>query len=469
MKLSKDNFSDWYSAVLEEMEIIDLRYPVKGMPVYRGWGFGIMKRCFSILEDLLERHAHQPMLFPLLIPEENIKKEGEHIKGFEEQILWASPLNPGEGERKLAVRPTSETAIHPMLSYWIRTHADLPFKMHQTVCVYRHETKATKPLIRGREVFWNEAHTAHADSEDCDRQIREAVQIYKDFFKSLCIPGKVIRRPDHDKFPGADYTVAFDMLMPDGKALQGGTAHNLGQNFSRVYGITYDDEEGKKVHPYLTSYGISMRCLALLVAIHGDDRGLVLPPVVAPIQVIIVPIFFGERETILAECRKVLQELKDKGIRVKIDARDIRPGEKFYHWEGRGVPIRIEIGPKDIEKKQVTLVDRLGEKCAVPESEVGDKVLSCFVKLTEKLRGTAEAALKAGTRKVTELGELESAVSKGGFAELGWCGSEECSERIAQHGGGAELRGSLWGVKAQAVKCIACGKEGKPALVAKAY
>lgn len=468
MEFSKDKFSEWFDKVLEEMEIVDLRYPVKGMPVYRGWGFGIMKRCFDLLEDLLEKQGHEPMLFPLLIPEENLQKEGEHIRGFESQVLWASPANPEEGERRLAIRPTSETAIHPMLPYWIRTHADLPFKMHQTVCVYRHETKATRPLIRGREVFWNEAHTAHATSEDCEKQIREAVEIYKDFFKALCIPYKLVKRPEHDKFAGADYSVAFDMLMPDGKVLQGGTVHNLGENFAKVYGITFDNEKGEKKYVYQTSYGISMRALALLVAIHGDDKGLVLPPLVAPIQVIIIPIFFGDREAVIAECRKVLQELKDKGIRVKIDARDIRPGEKYYYWEGRGVPFRIEIGPKDIEKKQVVLVNRLGEKTIVPVEEAADKVLTSFVYLTEKLRGRAEAGLKMRVQKAAGLEDIKKAMGKGGLVETGWCESEECAEKIAE-ATGAEIRGTAWSQKNDETKCSVCGKKGKTTFVGKAY
>ncbi|MFH1448702.1 MAG: proline--tRNA ligase [Candidatus Micrarchaeota archaeon] len=467
MKLSKDNFSEWYSKVLEEMEILDMRYPVKGMPVYMGWGFAIMRKCFNILEDLLEKRGNQPMLFPLLIPEENLKKEGEHIKGFENQVIWTNPLNPEE-ERRLAIRPTSETAIHPMLNLWVRSHADLPFKMHQTVCVYRHETKATRPLIRGREVYWNEAHTAHADAEDCEKQIAEAVQVYKDFFKALCIPYKLVKRPDHDKFAGADYSVAFDMLMPDGKVLQGGTVHNLGQNFAKVYGITYDDEKGKKQYVYQTSYGISMRCLALLVSIHGDDKGLILPPVVAPIQVIIIPIFFGDREQILTKCRSVLQCLKDTGIRVKIDARDTRPGEKYYHWEGRGVPIRIEIGPKDIEKKQVVMVNRFGEKTAIPEDEVGEKVLSAFVNISEKLRGMAEADLKSRIHVADDLEGLGKAIKRGGIVQTGWCGSVECSERIGA-ATGAEVRGTPWGEGGKKAKCAACGKECGIAFVAKTY
>jgi prolyl-tRNA synthetase len=438
------------------------------MPVYRGWGFGIMKRCFDMLEDLLERQGHEPMLFPLLIPEDNLKKEGEHIRGFESQVIWASTPNPEEGERRLAIRPTSETAIHPMLAYWIRTHADLPFRMHQTVCVYRHETKATRPLIRGREVFWNEAHTAHASSADCEKQINEAVQIYKDFFKVLCIPHKLVMRPEHDKFAGADYSIAFDMLMPDGKVLQGGTVHNLGQNFAKVYGITYDDEKGEKQFVCQTSYGISMRCLALLISVHGDDKGLVLPPVVAPIQVIIVPIFYGDRGSIIEECRRVLQVLKDKGIRVKIDARNIRPGEKYYHWEGRGVPFRLEIGPKDMEKKQVVLVNRLGEKTIVPEAEISDTILSSFVHMTEKLRGRAEADLKSRTRQASDLAGIKKAVEKGGFVEAGWCGSEGCSLKITEETG-AELRGTLWGQKENKAKCAVCGKDGKTALIGRAY
>ncbi|MFH0817549.1 MAG: His/Gly/Thr/Pro-type tRNA ligase C-terminal domain-containing protein, partial [Candidatus Micrarchaeota archaeon] len=308
----------------------------------------------------------------------------------------------------------------------------------------------------------------HAGKEDCERQIKEAVEIYREFFKSLCIPFKLVIRPDHDKFAGADYTIAFDMMMPDGKALQGGTVHNLGENFAKVYNLTYDDEKGEKKFMHQTSYGISMRALALLIAIHGDDKGLILPPLVAPIQVIIVPIFFGDREPVIAECRKVLQELKDKGVRVKIDARDIRPGEKYYHWEGKGVPFRIEIGPKDIEKKQVVLANRLGEKAVVPVEEASDRVLISFVHFTEKLRGRAEADLKSRTKIVKDLEEAKASMEKPGFLELGWCGSEECARKIAEETG-AELRGSLWGGKEHKETCVACGKEGKLAIAAKAY
>ena len=471
MEFDKGNFSEWFSKVLELQDIIDLRYPVKGMPVYKGWGFKLLRNSFEILERLLDESGHQRMLFPLLIPEDQFDKEAEHIKGFKDEVLWATHGGLKKLERNLALRPTSETAVYPMFALWVRSHNDLPLKVHQTTCVYRHETKATKPLVRGREVYWNEAHTANRDFEDADRQVEEGFEIYSRFWDELCIPFLALRRPEHDKFPGAVYTVAMDTLMPDGKVLQIATLHNLGENFSRVYGIVYTDEKGERRYACDTCYGISMRCLAALISIHGDDRGLVLPPAVAPVQVIIVPIPGGEKEKIIAKCNELKERLKQRRIRAEVDAGNKRPGEKYYFWEGRGVPVRLELGPKDFANGQVVLAKRTGGKTAVAEGNVIEEVERALGEIEKELRERAWAELRKNMREADTLEKVRQLIEKhGGFIETGWCGRRECADTLKANTT-AEIRGTLYrGYRHLKKKCLVCGLEAKETVwIAKAY
>ncbi|MEM4389133.1 MAG: proline--tRNA ligase [Candidatus Micrarchaeia archaeon] len=470
MELDKSNFSEWFSQVIEQADITDIRYPVKGMPIYKAWGYAALRACFDLLEKLLNASGHQQMLFPLLIPEEQFGKEAEHIAGFADEVMWATHAGLERMERKLAVRPTSETVIYPMFALWIRSHADLPMRVHQTCCVYRYDTKMTRPLIRGREIFWNEAHCAHASEEDAERQIREAFRIYSEFYGTLGVPFLALRRPDHDKFPGAVYSIALDVLMPDGKVLQAATIHNLGENFSRVYGIEFDDPQGHKHFAKQTTYGISMRCLAAVIAVHGDNRGLILPPAIAPLQVIIVPIPSTEKEKeIIKVCRKIKNRLARAGIRVDIDERDVRPGEKFYHWEGKGVPIRIEIGPKEIAEKKVVIALRTGGKKSVPQDGLVSEVKRDFETILSELRKKAEESLRARLSTARSIAELKDIIGqKGGFVKAGWCGGVECAKAI-QEATTAEVRGTEFDKPREDGVCIQCGKEGFAVWFAKAY
>ena len=284
-------FGEWYDKVLSEANILDDRYPVKGFTVYRGWGHRIVREFARMLEEKLEAAGHEPMLFPVVIPEESFGKESEHIKGFESEVFWITRGGSDELPRKLLLRPTSETAIYPLFKYWIRSHADLPLKMHQTCTIYRYETKATRPLLRAREFLWNEAHTAHDSEEDAERQVREGAEIYRQVYERLGLHYVLLKRPDFDKFHGAVYSIAFDAWNPDGKVNQIGTVHNLGDKFAKAFELTYEDDRGGQRHVFQTCYGFGMgRVLAALVAQHGDDHGLVLPPEISPIQVIIIPI-----------------------------------------------------------------------------------------------------------------------------------------------------------------------------------
>ena len=260
--------------------------------------------------------------------------------------MEVNPLN-----KKLALRPTSETAMYPIFKLWVRSHSDLPMKFYQVVNTFRYETKHTRPLIRVREITtFKEAHTIHVNSEGAQNQVNDAIEIYQSFFDQLGIPYIVTRRPDWDKFPGADYTMAFDTILPDGKTLQIGTVHNLGQTFAQTFDITYETADGEHEHVYQTCYGLSDRVIASIIGIHGDSSGLILPPSVAPYQVVIVPVLFKKgAQEVIDFCRQLANKLKKHGMRVHFDDRDLRAGKKYYEWEMRGVPLRLEIGPRDIQ------------------------------------------------------------------------------------------------------------------------
>jgi len=330
-------FSEWFHNILEEAGIIDTRYPVKGMHVWLPQGFKLRKHTLEIIGKVLDRD-HEEVQFPLLIPEDELAKEGIHVKGFEDEVYWVTHGGLTELNKKLALRPTSETSMYPLFNLWVRSHSDLPMKFYQTVNTFRYETRHTRPLIRVREITtFTEAHTVHADKGDAEKQVREAVKLYKSIFDSLAVPYVITTRPDWDKFPGADYTVAFDTLLPDGKTLQIGTVHNLGQTFARTFEITYETESGDHQYAYQTCYGLSDRVIASVIGVHGDESGLCLPPEVAPIQVVIVPVIFKEgKEEVLEFCRKTQEVLKEGGLRVHLDERDIRAGKKYYEWEMRG-------------------------------------------------------------------------------------------------------------------------------------
>ena len=395
----KEDFSAWYNDILWRAEIMDVRYPVKGLYVWFPYGFALRKYVYQRLRDLLDRD-HQETLFPLLIPEQEFMKEAEHIKGFEEEVYWVTHGGTTPLEVKLALRPTSETAIYPMYALWVRSHADLPIKYYQIVNTFRYETKQTRPLIRLREITsFKEAHTVHATWEEAEEQVEEAIRLYREFYDGLCIPTLVSKRPDWDKFPGADYTIAVDAIMPNGKTLQIGTVHHLGDHFSRTFNITYEDKNGEQKLAQQTCYGISERSIAALISMHGDDKGLILPPAVATLQAVIVPITIGKRhEDVMAAAQKLSTDLTTAGFRVKLDTRDMRPGAKYYWWELRGVPLRLELGPRDLDAGKVMAVKRTGEKTSIDLATVTAGVTRVFDEITDTIRARAEENTKSRLR-----------------------------------------------------------------------
>lgn len=454
---ARDSFSEWYHELLMTAEIVDNRYPVKGMCVWFPFGFAIKKNVYGIIRELLDPD-HQETQFPLMIPENEFMKEAQHIKGFEEEVYWVTCGGTSPLEVKLALRPTSETAIYPMFKLWIRSHADLPLRIYQIVNTFRYETKHTRPLIRLREITsFKEAHTVHATWEEAAEQVEVAISRYSEFYRRMALPFLVSRRPSWDKFPGADYTTAIDVIMPDGKTLQVGTAHHLGSTFAKTYEITYEAENGEQKLVSQTCYGISERCIAALISVHGDGKGLALPWEVAPTQVAIVPILLGDKEKVLAVCRELQSQLSAAGMRVQLDTSDERPGAKFYKWEMKGVPVRLEVGPRDIEKGAVTLVRRDGAKKAVPMQGLVESIR----KEAGELQATLlERAMLFHEGKVKEVASIEEAKAQTqvGVALVPWCGEVECGHQLEDQVE-ANMLGEPQYQSFSEAACAVCGKK----------
>ena len=453
---ARDNFSEWYHELLMTAEIIDNRYPVKGMCVWFPFGFAIKKNVYAIIRELLDPD-HQETQFPLMIPENEFMKEAQHIKGFEDEVYWVTCGGTAPLDVKLALRPTSETAIYPMFKLWIRSHADLPLRIYQIVNTFRYETKHTRPLIRLREITsFKEAHTVHATWEEAAAQVETAIERYSQFYRRLALPFLISRRPSWDKFPGADYTTAIDVIMPDGRTLQVGTAHHLGSTFARTYEITYEADNGEQKLVSQTCYGISERCIAALISVHGDEKGLALPWEVAPTQVAIVPILLGDKEKVLAVCNDLLGLLTSARMRAVLDTSDERPGAKFYKWEMKGVPIRLEVGPRDIEKGVVTLVRRDGFKKAVPLIELENAILKEAEELQSAL---SEKARIFHQEKVKEVSSIEKARAQTqvGVALVPWCGEVDCGHQLEDQVG-ANMLGEPQYQSFPEAACAVCGR-----------
>lgn len=453
----KENFSEWYNEVIERAELSDKRYAIKGMNVWMPYGWKIMLNIDELIREECNRTGHEEVYFPLLIPETEFAKEAEHIKGFTQEVYWVTHAGDNKLDIKLLLRPTSETAMYPIFSLWIRSHADLPLKTFQIVNTFRYETKQTRSFIRVREIHFFEAHTCHRDFEDAERQIKEDLEILSRFARRLCLPYRLFKRPEWDKFAGAFYSIGIDTLFPTGRTLQLGSIHQYKENFSRPYNITYEDENGEHKFVHQTTYGMSERLVGAIVGIHGDDKGLVLPPQIAPLQVVIVPVLMkGRQEEITNECRKLKDKLESNNLRVHLDDRDIRPGNKYYHWELRGVPIRVEIGPRDVENRKVILVRRdTAEKVQVGRENVVESVKALLDDIADNLLEKAESNLKSSIFSVES---IEEAKKKKGILRIGWCGEEFCGKEIEE-----TLEVSTLGTPLEKEdfkgKCLLCGKE----------
>jgi prolyl-tRNA synthetase len=428
VKKSED-FNEWYNEIVELADLCDKRYPIKGMNIWKPYGWKLMNHVDRLIRDEMKNTNHQEVCFPLLIPESFFKKEEEHIEGFGKEVFWVTHAGLNQLEERWLLRPTSETAMYPIFSLWIRSHTDLPLKTFQIVNTFRYETKQTRAFIRVREIHFFEAHTCHVDFLDAERQIKEDKEIADRLLTKLCLPFVFSKRPEWDKFAGAFYTISIDVLMPSGRTLQIGSIHQYRDNFSKPYEISYETEKGDHAFCHQTTYGMSERLLGALIGVHGDNKGLVMPPEVAPLQVVIIPIIFKGKEQTVLQLSKTLQEkLLQEGIRSHIDDREITPGNKYFDWELKGVPLRIEIGPRDVEKNELTIARRdMMNKKSISLKEA-EKAIQTELQSLEKI--LYENAKKLLNENMHCVKTVEEAKEKTGIIALPWCGNKDCALEI---------------------------------------
>ncbi|HVL49084.1 MAG TPA: proline--tRNA ligase [Candidatus Thermoplasmatota archaeon] len=429
-----DNFSEWYNDIVEKADLIDKRYPIKGLDVWRPYGLAAMRAIDRFIHEEMQRTKHDEVEFPLFIPKTEFQKEADQIKGFGSEVYWVTHGGDNELDIPLVVRPTSETAMYPMFALWVRSHKDLPLKIYQIVNVFRYETKQTRSFMRVRQIHFFEAHTAHVDYEDAERQIHEDLEIWARLAEKLCLPYMLNRRPEWDKFPGAFYSIGADALLPERKTLQIATFHHYKDNFAKPYDIKYESESGEHVFAHQTTYGMSERLLGAIISVHGDDKGLMLPPGVAPIQAVIVPILFkGKEAGVVEAAREVAATLSGAGIRVHVDDREETAGFKYNDWEMKGVPLRVEIGPRDVDKKQAVVVRRdSGEKAFVAWADLPSRIPSLLGDVAEGMTRRARQLLE---ENVKQAGDALEARDHVGVARVGWCGAEACGEAIEETSG----------------------------------
>ncbi len=412
---AKAQFMDWYNEVVEVAELTDKRYPIKGMNIWRPYGQKIMSLVDNFTRAEMERTDHDEVNFPLMIPEKLFMKEADQIKGFGGEVFWVDRAgdNELEGGERWVVRPTSECAMYEIFPLWIRSHSDLPLQTYQICNVFRYETKQTRAFMRVREIHFFEDHSVFADEETARAHVDLDLQIVGNVFDNLALPTIRTKRPDWDKFPGAVESNAADVIMPSGKVLQCATVHYYGENFARAYDMTYEADAGEHKYCHQTTYGMSERLVGALVGCHGDDTGLILPPTVAPIQAVIVPILKkGQEDMVLDYCRKVESRLRDAGFRVKLDARDKGPGDKYYHWEVRGVPVRLEVGPRDVESEAVfaarrDVPGRDGKK-GIGLANIEEDLQALFDDVQSAMRAKQDAFMADRIRRVKTLDEAKA-------------------------------------------------------------
>ncbi len=463
----QENFPQWYTDVILKTDMVDYS-DVKGCMVIKPYGYAVWELIQSEMDRRFKETGHVNAYFPLFIPESLLKKEAEHVEGFAPEVAWVTHGGEEKLTERLCVRPTSETIICSMYSKWIQSYRDLPLLINQWANVVRWE-KSTRPFLRTSEFLWQEGHTAHATAEEAEAETIKMLEVYREFAQNvLAIPVVVGQKSEKEKFAGAKATYTMEAMMQDGKALQMGTSHNLSDHFSKAYDITYLSREGKLEHCFTTSWGTSTRMIGGVIMVHGDDRGLVLPPKIAPIQVVILPIAM-HKAGVLEKADELFASLKAAGLRVKVDDSDQSAGWKFNQWEMKGVPLRLEVGPKDIENNQVVLVRRDNhEKLFVSMDNLADTVKDLLDTVHTSMLNRALSLREENTREATTLEELKEGVQNG-FVRAMWCGCRECEDAIKEKTG-ATTRCMPFEQKQISDVCVHCGKPAsKMTYFAKAY
>ncbi|HET6727558.1 MAG TPA: proline--tRNA ligase [Nitrososphaeraceae archaeon] len=456
------DFSDWYTQCVFKSGIADYS-PSKGFIILRPYGYAIWEIIREILDEELKKTGHKNGFLPVLIPESLLTKEKDHFDGFLPEVFWVTKSGDCDLGEKLAVRPTSETLAYSMFSKWISSYRDLPLKLNFWNSALRAEIKSTKPLIRNSEFLWQEGHTAHTDENEAKKEVRTILDIYKMLIEEyLAIPTLSGFKTDKEKFVGAKYTTCLESAMADGKALQMATSHHLGQNFSKPFEIKFLDKDTAEQYVWQTSWGISWRVIGAIIMVHGDDKGLILPPKISPTQVIIVPIYKDESKTVVKQkAYELEQKLKDSQIRVQTDDRDeFTSGWKFNDWEMKGVPLRVNIGLRDIQENQVELIRRdTKERFYVKEKELVKQTLSILEKIQSNMFDRAKNLLQENTRSATTLEELLSVLdATGGFVACSWCGKRKCEDLVKEKTT-ADIRIVPFNPKNNISSCIGCGNQ----------
>jgi prolyl-tRNA synthetase len=488
-----EDFSSWYNEVVLRAELAE-HSPVRGSMIIRPWGYTLWENMQRALDDMFKATGHQNAYFPLLIPLSFIAREAEHVKGFAKEMALVTHtrvIADGEGglipdpasklEEPLVIRPTSETIIYDAYSRWVQSYRDLPILINQWANVMRWEMR-TRLFLRTAEFLWQEGHTAHASVEEAEQEALTIVGVYRSFMEDwMAMPVITGRKTDSERFPGADHTYALEALMQDNKALQAGTSHNLGQNFARQFDLKFQAVSGDWEYAWNTSWGVSTRLVGGLVMTHGDDSGIVIPPKLAPVQVVITPIWKSDdqRAVVLEKAQSVAGMLRQQGVRVHVDAREnLSPGAKYYEWERKGVPLRVEIGPRDVDKQQLVVAKRVVGEDGQRKEFLGEAVAISVIperlrELQQSLLDAARLRQQQNTYRISEYGPFKKMVAeKGGFYFGGWCGSPACEERVKE-----ETKATIRVLPDRAfrsdpapARCLVCGESARhEAVWARAY
>ncbi|MGO4371844.1 proline--tRNA ligase [Paenibacillus sp. 2TAB19] len=467
-----EDFSRWYIDVIKKAELMDYS-PVRGCIVFRPEGYELWENIQRDLDRRFKETGHRNAYFPMFIPESFFQKEKEHVEGFNPELPWVTEAAGEKLEERLAVRPTSETMFGHMYSKWIQSYRDLPVLINQWANVVRWE-KRTMPFLRTSEFLWQEGHTAHENEEEAREETMRMLNVYREFVEEfLAIPVIVGEKTPSERFAGAVDTYSIEAMMKDGKAVQAGTSHYLGTKFAVAFDIKYLDRENTLQFCHTTSWGASTRLIGALIMVHGDDRGLALPPKVAPTQVIMIPIGPAKmREQVVGRVDELYAELKKAGVRVRVDDRaDVSPGWKFNEYEMRGVPLRLELGPRDMENGVVVLVSRItGEKRIVQQDNLIAEVEAMLAEIQSGMLEKAKQFRSDNSRSVDTIDEMKAFLEEQrGFVEAGWCGSAACEKQVKEETG-ATSRNIPFEPSVQKPKCLVCGDDSKHTVVfARAY
>lgn len=458
------DLSAWYTAVCLKAELVSYS-PVRGCVVLRPYGFGLWEKLQTHLDARFKATGHENAYFPLLIPESLLVREAEHVEGFAPEVAWVTQGGSEKLNERLAIRPTSEAMVGIMYAQWVESYRDLPILINQWANVVRWE-KATRPFLRTMEFLWQEGHTAHASAAEAREETLKILELYRDFAENVAaVPVYYGRKSASERFPGAVETFSIEALMPDGKALQSGTSHDLGQNFAKAYDIKFVDADRAIKYAYTTSWGVSWRMLGGLIMLHGDDRGLRIPPKMAPIEAVLIPIVRSGDDRAVERCATLAEQLRSADFRVRVDTRDAQPGWKYSEWDVRGVPVRIEIGPRDVDADTAVLArrdrgrDDRDQRQSVPIAGVPGRLRELLEDIQRSLYDRAAAFLQSHTHATADRAEFfELCRSRAGMIDIAWCERPECEAKVK-----AETTATTRVLRAldEPQACTACGEPAK--------